>query len=55
MNASTNSLNVDNSILHNEGNEYGNIAIPVIGKIFEKDYIHVLYGLLNQYIYGYLI
>ena len=43
MNASITSLNVDNSILNDEGNACGIISIPMIEIPFDNDYIHVLH------------
>ena len=46
---------VDNSILDSEGNTCDIIAIPIIERTFDNDYIHVLNDLSKRYIYLYLI
>ena len=45
----------DNIILDSEGNACAIATIPSIESTFENYYIHILYDVQNQYIYGYLI
>ena len=48
-------INVDNSVLHTEGNECVTIAIPVTKSTFKNDYIHLFNDISKGNIYGYLI
>ena len=54
-NTSINFLNVDKSTHYTEDNAYSIIYISVSESTLDNGYIHILYGMSKEYMYGYLI